>query len=286
MSVEGGRNRLKAIQIICVALCVLSPVAFTKGQDVGQDGEAAEKRRAIMSPEEALERALQITGFGPRMEKVPSAAAASTITKMVRIEDDNTPYLADGLNGREFWQVRLDRVDTRTPLAISRGDDRWGRRDFELTIDPTNGHVIRIQTVTRDTSLPPEASAASATSQLKEAGERYWGFVDSIPPTTFLQVLHAATGCAAPSAKEIIAQCVMYSRGDQQPRPVWIITTRGIPPFEISSRSHLASEKARSRASCVVDATSAEWLTMSLRPHPEYQVDTTSATDEGKGGEE
>jgi hypothetical protein len=248
--------------VLCTSILVFLPSLLIAQQDDSIKSDASNHAYAISTPEQALERALLITGFSPRMKQIPTIPVDTNVVKLVTIVDDNTPFLADSVNGRQFWRVRLDAVDTRNQQAIDRGDDRWGRRNFDVTIDPRNGSLIWIQTDTRDTALPPEVSAASATAQLSEMDERYWGFVDPLPKVSFLEALHAASGCAAPIAVEILAQCVRYSGRGQTPRPIWIIVTRGVPQVEVTAMSHMADKSVRSRVRCAVDATSGDWLFM------------------------
>jgi hypothetical protein len=259
---------------LCAAILVLLPSLLNAQQGDSIKSDSSRYARVISTPAQALEQALLITGFGPRMKQISTAPVDTSVARLVTVVDDNTPFLADSVNGREFWVVRLGVVDTRTQLAIDRGDDRWVRRNFDVTVDPRNGSLIRIQTDTRDTVLPPEVSALSATAQLSEIGERYWSFIDSLPSVTFLEALNAASECAAPIAVEILAQCVRYSGRGQTPRPTWIIVTRGVPPVEVTVRSHMADKSVRSRVRCAVDAISGDWLFMDLgTPQVDYSKD-------------
>ena len=161
-----------------------SPLAVSSKDPVDQAPK-------IAGPEEALDLALQITGFGPRMPRVPSAEAAASVTETFSVDSDNTPFLADSVNGKKLVRVRLDSVDIRPAEAISKGYDQWERKNFEVEIDLVSGHVVRIRTVSRAPQVPPEASAESATAQLASNGERYWGFVDSLTSFGLLKALNA-----------------------------------------------------------------------------------------------
>ncbi len=263
---------MRKLVFVIGTVCLLFVSRVQAGSvDSGSTTDSVPSAKTLNSPERALGRAFEATGFVSRMDRVPPASAASSVAESISIQGDNTPFLADSLNGREAWKVRFDQVDIRTPLAITRNDDLWDKRDFEVVLNRLGGQIITIRSVSGAPSLWPELSADSAARQLlNEGGERYLGLVDSLPKITFIEALNAAVGGKPLVAEEIIGQCVMYSRKGEKPRPVWIITTRGVPPIELTHYSHRTSKGVKDRYRCVVDATTGEWemLTTELRPDP------------------
>lgn len=223
----------------------------------------------IEHPEQALDLALRVTGFAPRMKRVPPASTASSFVDAFHVEDDNTPFLSDSVNGKELWRVRLDSVDIRPAQTIEEGYDLWERKSFEIEIDKASGRVIRISTTSKENRVAPEPGATSATAELTVGREKYWGFLDSIPDVSLLEALNRAVGCMPLGATEIVAQCVLYSEGNEPPRPAWIITSRGIPQIQFGAFDKQTPDDSLDRARCVVDATNGVWLRMTNIPRPE-----------------
>lgn len=253
-------------RLLFVVMALIPSVCF--GVDTNQVvADSVVHSMAVTSSEKALERALLVTGFASRIRRVSQPPTASSVaTKSIAI-DNNTPFLADQINGKEVWVVRVDSVDIRPEEAILNGDNRWDKKNFEILLDPVSGQVLRISTSSTASNLTPEPDSRTASAELSFRGERYCAFLDSVPEVTFLEALNAAAGCTPLVAEEIIAVCVLHSEGDRRPRPVWIITSRGVPPFEFTSFSKEAPEQDRSRVRCIVDATTGKWLSMSVAPH-------------------
>jgi hypothetical protein len=254
-------NNLTIVLLMSVALGnTCAPLAAGSSSDSGR------VHYLLSNANDAVTKALEITGFKDHIT-IPIASSDKIARKLLIMEDE-TPFLSDKIKGKEVWVVKFDSVDIRPEVARNRGDHRWPLKSFDVLLDPRTGQVVKIHAGYTDSSdnVLPEPPSNVAELSLRETGEIYHAFPDSNPKVTFIEALQAAVGCAPVSAKEIIAYLVLHSKGNSTPKPVWCITCRGIPPVTFSVRSEKASEKARNRARCVVDATTGEWMFMTNRP--------------------
>ena len=91
---------------------------------------------------------------------------------------------------------------------------------------------------------------------------------DEPPQITFLQAIDRvlAGGMGSPFlAKEIDGYYVRHARGDQEPRPVWIVELRGLPPYPLKGGgpgfdSEEVSPRYRNHMRNVVDARTGQVL--------------------------
>ncbi|NIP25051.1 MAG: hypothetical protein GWN67_14770 [Phycisphaerae bacterium] len=172
------------------------------------------------------------------IDKLTGFETLEQITKSFRrvdVNDDNTPFLHRQINGKKnVWRIKIKNVRLKLKSAIPGFKDRY-LRTFEVLIDPNTGHLLRITSTcdVNDPNMLPEPPAKEAEIQLMRMGEIYHGFPAEPPKINFLDALDAvlSKGIGSPFlAKEFYGLYVMESRGSAQPRPVWAITLRGIPP--------------------------------------------------------
>ena len=111
-------------------------------------------------------------------------------------------------------------------------------------------------------------TAEERTVYLKNQGEEYHGFPQEAPNVSFRDALIAAVGCKPLIANEISAQYVLYSEFGSEPKPVWSITSLGIPPLHFTSKGENSSDPDVSLEcyKCIVDAMSGKWESVSLVP--------------------
>jgi hypothetical protein len=209
----------------------------------------------------AVERAIALTGL--------NIVSGQVSAQLATINDTNTPFLAAQLKNRAGWCVEFDAASFTGKLKSSQAgyrDPFEAQRKFVVSIDSKTGQLLSIKSQFKgeDGGLEPEPDTKTAESQLKAGGEVYSGFPTVDPKITFLEAVDAvlAQGIGSPFvAKEVNGLYVMDSRVGSPPRPVWIITLRGLPPRP----SHWSKENANTQVQSttmrnVVDAKTGKCL--------------------------
>jgi hypothetical protein len=117
--------------------------------------------------------------------------------------------------------------------------------------------------------VPQRPDVAEETRQLTAAAERYAGIPRTAPSKDLLTVI-ATLQSSAPGnirlARAIHFSYVLHDTARYRGRAVWIIDTRGIPPFEDVPRS--VPVDARNHLRHIVDAGTGEWLSSDTIPQP------------------
>jgi len=219
----------------------------------------------LRSVEDAAKHAARVTGFTEAKDLTHSV-------KRVVLDKDNTPYLADRLVGRELWCVTytgwsIEPLDS----SLSGGKD-WYTRTVDVLLDPTNGRLLKIKSrwPSDVVDLYPEASAASATRQLQGSDkEKYHGFPSEPPAISFVDAVEAVQegGGNPRAAKQIVGQWVLWSKREKPPRPMWVITLRGIPPIDAGYPG--VPEYLRDHLRLIVDPVARKWVSGSTSPQPD-----------------
>ena len=149
----------------------------------------------------------------------------------------------------------------------ARSNDR-DQRTWDVYVDPESGLVLRAASrwVDGEPRLPPVVDSATATEQMRRGSrEEYHGFPQVEPKVTLLQALqtiHQAEWAPA-SAKAIVAEYVIWSKMDKNPRAVWAIMLRGVPVFKPPPGT---SSNAQDQYRHIVDAETGEWVGMNNLP--------------------
>lgn len=220
----------------------------------------------IKSKEEAIAKTLKITGFENRIKVMPT----DTMVKRIIIKKDSTAFLSNQIEGRELWQVIINDVDIRPEYSRSRGINYWRRKSFNILLDPISGQLLKINSVpmVTDSICTPSLTADEETAYLKAKGKIYHGFPPVAPNISFRDALIAAIPCRPLIANEISAQYILYSKFGSEPKPVWKITSLGVPPLHFTSRGQESSneEVFLECYTCIVDAMTGKWESVSLVP--------------------
>jgi hypothetical protein len=253
-----------------IALVLISVSVF--GTDVHNLSDPVEdSMKAINTPMEALKRALDFTGFSEKLNRPLTPALADSIISKVVITDDQTPFFADSINNRELWLVKLDSINIGQRANPDK--EEYGIFNFRVLLDPETGRILKVYNDISDLSkdqlagIPRIPSGDEATRILKGKKIEYHSIPNRVPNITFYDALMSARRCRAPEAKIITGIYVMYSYLDEKPKPVWCITTRGILPISGTSFTDKAPEFMRKQGLCFVDATTGEWLLMTIAPY-------------------
>jgi hypothetical protein len=245
-------SMMMKIQIICVALCILSLVAFTKGQDARKGGEAPENRRAIRTPEQALEQALAYAGFG-EMEQFsrPDPSACATTASVF---DSITPFLSEEVSGEDRWVVTFDSVYLDLDTVWSElNHARQLKKTFRFYLEPGTGRLLKIvgRYNWEDSDIPPVPPAGEIERFFKAIGESYPGLVDDVPPISFHQALANVRFVQPLGAEELYAWLVMDASQGKEPHPCWVIVGRGVPPiYAIGPGTSSVSSEDRLSITC------------------------------------
>jgi len=222
--------------------------------------------RSIETARQAVRRAYEYTGFEEIAEVSDSAAE---IARLEIVENDDTPFLYEYVNGRTVWKVNLDQVRLKPPRRSPEAIANQTPKNFEAWLDAETGQLLKIFSKIDgyDSTLAPEPPTESAMVQLRHTKEAFTGFVTEPPPITLTQALDNAGGTSPLAAKELLAVCVMWSHRDKAPVPVWSITGRGVKPLRIGSGKESGPMYTRNRRRAVVDARTGELLYVSNLPH-------------------
>ncbi len=253
--------------LICsVAMAEESPPVVV-GRRVDPDSVDRSNWR-LKSAKDAIEKTKLVLGMA-------SAVGCSAIAEILVLEEDDTPYLSKKLIGKPHWHVVLPDRKLELPSSPENYRDPYSRT-FEVLLNPIDGRVIKLKSRWPDgvPQIDPEPDAASATEQLRGAGnEVYHGFPNEDPHISFIDAADSIQlGGAAPvMSKQISASYVMWSRVGRfkTPRPVWAITLRGVMP--VMPREGMSRE-AVYQYRYVVDARTGEYLCGGNTPHPVRRV--------------
>lgn len=232
-------------RIIMAAVISCSLISCTSL--VGADGPD-KTNWALKTEDQAVSAALAATGFSRLTHyQVPATKAA----ELVVLEDDQTPFLHNQINGRQLWyvtvQVKLElKVEDRTGETHLEYDTT--SRRFDIYLDPWTGNIIKMVSGAEAVyeHKPPLPAADTAEWFLSGQRKLYHDLPAEPPGVDFLEALRSTIGSPF-LAREIHVSYLTYSKMDSEPRPVWIIDLRGIPPWPvkgevpIEQRNHMRS---------------------------------------------
>lgn len=222
----------------------------------------------IENQSSAINRAIVLTGL--------DCASKKKSARQIIITNDTTPFLAGQFEGRDSWCVEFNDVSLTDKLKSAQlgfPDAYQFKRKFLVLIDAKTGQLIKVQTdyQGKASDMKPEPSAISAEAQLKSGAEHYGGLPTTDPKISFLDAVSVAltNGSNPLMAKEINGLYVMDSHMGSVPRPVWIITTRGIPPMPLPKPSRVSGKIEATTLRCVIDAMTGKCLFATGYPQPD-----------------
>lgn len=248
--------------VIALVFCMFGSCCFAR--QIGMDLNKLDNVEAYAD---------KMTGFGT-LEQIRKSFGRFDVN------DDNTPFLHRQINGKKnVWRIEIKNVRLKLKSVWPRYKDNY-LRNFEVLVDPNTGHLLRIRSKFDgyDPNMLPEPPAEWAEARIRGAGyEIYHGFPAEPPKISFLEALDAimTKGVTSPLlAKEIYASYVMESEMKSQPRPVWAITLRGIPPLQTItvppgvSKDKLPPIWQRNHIRFVVNAVTGKVLFANTSPQP------------------
>ena len=217
-------------------------------------GQQSEQR--LQDGEMALARATAVIGL-----KEPCLTREPAIEELT---DDRTPFLAQALAGRRAWKVTIEGPFEELSPKIIR---------LHCLLDQESGQLIRVVSewpVSEPPLSPPPRSEAAADQMQKSGEELYHGFPATLPRVALFEALRTLerAGRGVSNARQIDCQYVEWSRIGKwrQPRRVWAITLRGIPPVHPPPG---APTDPTFSFRYIVDADTGEFLCGSNTPRPE-----------------
>jgi len=240
---------------------VLNPGESRAGRNVMTE------QHKITDEKDAVSVAKELTGFG--------ALSGTVITaRHVRVENDDTPFLAKGLIGTTAWEVKFDHVVLSLKSALPGFKDASVRM-FIALIRADTGQLWSVKSFVSENvpDLRREPSADVAEAQMRPEKDIYTALPSENPHITFIDALDIilTRGSGSPfTAKEIHAVYVMESDMGSEVRPVWAITLRGIPPIPVSGPGAAKIPKWQlNRMRNVINAKTGDFLFATNSPQPE-----------------
>lgn len=251
----------KFVIAITMALFVSSDRAH-EGSQVSSSA-ASDSQFRVSTPDQAVARALKITGFD-QLKSIDTLAAVSS-AKLITMFDSTTPFLADSINGDTVWRIEFKDVvlglkDVPAELAEQHP------RHFVVYLSPSPGGLIRVSSRSEERSAGLwNKPLAQDAERLMSSNERYIGFPEHDPAVTFSEALGAAKGDPL-IADEIDAVLVMYTYSNKLPHreitfpcPVWAIHLYGIPTVQSTKYPDLPRSQT-GHLRTIVDAVNGQWL--------------------------
>lgn len=230
-----------------------------------EKGDLQHNPKAVLKKSAAIARVLQLTGF----ETSPTNIVAERLTSP--LPEDQIPFLWGQYSNKPVWRVKLTNVgfNLKSPAVSVPGPYR-NLRTFTAVVEAETGQLICVKCKYAGSvpDIRPEASAAVQEKAL-QMNETYTDFPSDDPTISLVHALDAVPTNPR-LAKEIDALYVLESRMGAAPRPVWMVTLRGIPPIEPRSTSSAGIHPwLLNRMRCAVDARTGKLLFSTNTPYPE-----------------
>jgi hypothetical protein len=225
---------------------------------------------SIQSISSAIQKATRVTQL--------NLISAKSSGKKVIHENDTTPFLSGRVTNRTVWQIEFGDVSfEKGGFRRERTPDKYkNQRTFTVLIDEETGKLLGIRCKFNGPpgEMRPEPSAASAERQLRGGSETYFEVPQEDPQISFLEAVQkvSESGYGNPCfAKEIDGLYVSHSHMGSSPRPVWVVTMRGLPPLmpRGGDDSNPVPEWQLNHSRCVVDAKTGQCLFRTNYPHPD-----------------
>lgn len=203
-------------------LLVFMPFMANVIRATDPSGDTLDKKFALMSKLSAYEKAIEYTGFSVSES---SAKSAITQAQLVTISDDNTPFVAEQINGHEVWEIKFEGIRVGK-------DQQVMDRDYFVLLDPITGQLLNIFSISDEfgsSDTLPAPTAKAADRYLNSIKITFNGLPKEVPPVNFAQALDACPGKPATQAKVITGIYVDHTTlaHGQSPQS-WIIISRGL----------------------------------------------------------
>ncbi|MEW6411856.1 MAG: hypothetical protein AB1483_05205 [Candidatus Zixiibacteriota bacterium] len=256
--------KMRACQI---SILVIFGMLCTSGTVAQTDSTS----HSVDTPREALERALQYTGFNEIQNLLESEDYYGV--EVITFKDSTIPFLTDQVYNRRVWRISVVNVHLDGPNWLRETVEAQIPKNFKVIIDSTKGFFVKAYSEYEgfDPQLAPEPPAAHAEKRLKR--DKFAAFCDTPPPVSLFGALGRAAGSDPLSAKEL----VVYLVTDKDQNLTWQVIGRGIAPsYPWLGGPHPDPENDPmlymfNRARSIVDARSGTLVGVSNQPLPEQR---------------
>ena len=252
-----------------IAICLLL-ICFFNTEILSNDENIDKTEWVLKSGDDAISTALSYTGFS---ELSTFVIDSTKPPQLVVLEDDQTPFLHQQINGKPLWKVTISvileiRVEDKSGGSFQRFDENI--REFDIYLDPKTGQLMKMLSGSdlEYPHKPPLASADVAEWMLSYPKEIALGFPTEISDVNFLEALRYVVGNPF-SAKEIHVLYIIWTNRGRDPRPVWSIDLRGTPPTILTGgpeRTASVPIEERNHMRSIVCAKEAHHLQSSTGP--------------------
>lgn len=234
-----------------------------------------QQRRAPLNPtdeEKAIAAAVRITGM--EKEQFKSVGAIKLID-----DEDKTPFLHELIVNRPIWWVTTESFSLELSSTPAGWHDSYPRL-LDVFLDPESGHLLKLATRWPDgeKEIAPEPDAANAEWQM--GAEKYLGTPDDDPPISFFEAndVIQRDGGNPLVAKQVTGVWVQWTSGSKEPRPMWVITLRGVPPMH---RHGVSNPDLLNHLRYVVDPIKKRLIMAGTTPQP-TQLKIERPVEQGK----
>ena len=212
---------------------------------------------------EAKVRACGLMGLTVDAESRMSAS-------LVRLTEDNTPFLSDALVGRDLWHIYLRDWSFRLK-SVQEGFEDPRKTTADVYLDPISGRLLKLTThwPEGERKMPSEVSAEVGAEQMRDSGRKcYHGFPAVDPKISLSDALDSIVrwGGDPFAARQVVARYVVWSRMGREPKPVWAVMLRGVPVIKPMSGT---PDDTLAQYTYIVDAETGQLMLVTNTPRPE-----------------
>jgi len=206
--------------LLVIILCNFM-VNIVKPSDEEVKKETAFK---IKTPELALQRALEYTGFDK--SKTFIAKPAGDIAILTKLHDSLTPFIGDTINSKSVWLVKFVKIQLQShdgPLPAGRYPE-----DFDVILDPETGDLLKINSSFNEFEPDRQYDSPPELKEKDPGGlQSFYGFPKNLPKLSFYDIISLKPSVRVKhvSATYIKQYHPMY--GDRD-KGYWCIIYRGI----------------------------------------------------------
>jgi len=204
--------------ILMIITALVSPVLGGDGsKSIDTTGIKLDKQSAITKACEYL---------GVTWEKGENTIDKSQVNaEIVVLENDQTPFLHDQINGRPIWKVMFKDIRLSTPIDMSNPTKEY-HRDFVALIDPENDCLLKIYSTRPGKNYVDEPAIDKEERKIKGLGEEYLGFPSY--KKEMLPLLRVVKDGWPPVFNDMYASLVNLKKRDSI-YTVWAITHNVVP---------------------------------------------------------
>ncbi len=200
------------------------------------------KAKPISSSEEAINRAIEYTGFDEKLTMQKMIAEALSPERAL-FNDTSYAYGKTYIAGKPLWRV------TFKDIVIKYGQDSNEINDsatktFEVLLDSASGTLVAITSIGQvpDKPVAQLCDLAEVSTPSEMFQEKYSGLPMIAPPVNFKAALKAAKYYPL-MAERITAVLIQYSADTSRlpqlknipmPFPAWVLYLEGVGPMSVS----------------------------------------------------